>query len=73
MPHEYFDYTTAAREAGITDEQLQLIERSFRADYPTDDMLFELHVLRVCLSVKSGRTPLDALLREIRSEQASAA
>lgn len=70
---QYFDYRGAARDAGITDDQLRLIEQMFRADYPTDDMLFELHVLRVCLSVKEGRTDLARVLREIEEWRANAA
>lgn len=69
----YFDYPTAAREAGIGDDQLRLIEQMFRADYPTDDMLCELHVLRACNSVRDGLASLDAILREARERGASAA
>ncbi len=70
---EYFDYVNAAREAGISDDQLRLIEQMFRADYPTDDMLFELHVLRVCHSVKEGRSDLQRVLAEARIHKADAA
>ena len=70
---EYFDYRTTARDAGIDDDQLRLIEKMFRADYPSDDMLYELHVLRACQSIRDGLTTLDAVLRDARGDQSSAA
>lgn len=71
-PH-YFSYRQPATEAGINAEQLAMIEKMFRMDYPDDDMLFELHVLRVCQAVKDGRASLDVILREAREHGASAA
>lgn len=71
-PH-YFNYSQAATEAGINPEQLSIIEQMFRNDFPDDDMLFELHVLRACQAVKDGRANLDNILREAREQGASAA
>lgn len=70
---EYFDYRAAARDAGIGDDQLRLIEKMFRADYPRDEMLYELHVLRACQAIRNGRTTLDAVLRDARDDQSSVA
>lgn len=70
---QYFDYHKSAREAGINADQLHVIERLFRADYPTDDMLYELHVLRACNSVRDGLVTLDAILREAAQGRVSAA
>lgn len=69
----HFDYEAAAREAGINDVQLRAIERLFRADYPSDDMLFELHVLRVCRTVQNNPDILPEILREAEERGASAA
>lgn len=69
----YFDYRRSAQEAGINDDQLQLIERMFRADYPTDDMLYELHVLRACNAIRDRLTTLDAVMRDAEQRGASAA
>lgn len=55
----YFDYEKVAREAGIGPEALDELCRHVREDYPFDDMLFELHVLRVCMSVRDGVVALD--------------
>lgn len=70
---QHFDYHKSAREAGIDGAQLRLIEQMFRADYPDDDMLYELHVLRACNSVRDGLTTLDAILRDAEQNNASAA
>ena len=69
----YLSYRQPATEAGINAEQLAMIEKMFRMDYPDDDMLFELHMLRVCQAVKDGRASLDVILREAREHGASAA
>ena len=71
-PH-HFSYQQAATEASINAEQLAMIEKMFRIDYPDDDMLFELHILRVCHAVRDGRGSLDVILREAREHGASAA
>lgn len=71
--YRYFDYRQAASEAGIAPDQLLEIERLFRMDYPADDMLYELHVLRACMAVRDRMASLDAILREARNPRADAA
>jgi len=70
---QYFDYPSAARDAGMTDDQLRLIEKLFRSEYPNDQMLFELHVVRACLSIKAGRMDLEAVRRDAESQTGSSA
>jgi len=50
----YFDYETAAREAGIAPDDLEKLCAIVRRDFPADDMMYELHVLRACMAVKQG-------------------
>lgn len=64
----YFDYEQVAQEASISAEQLFLICRLLRHEYPDDDVLYELHVLRACNSVKEGRIGIEALLKPIPAE-----
>jgi hypothetical protein len=52
---EYFDYESAAREARLSDQQLRAICEAVGRDYPRDQMLFELHVLRACNAIRDGR------------------
>ena len=60
----YFDYESAAKQAGIPDDKLALICELVRKDYPDDDNLYELHVLRACLSVRDGRTTVEKILKD---------
>lgn len=59
-----FDYLKAAHRLGITDAQLHQICNRVRSDYPDDEMMFELHVLRAIQAVESGRISLDQVLNE---------
>lgn len=45
---DYFDYESAAHEAGLTEDQLAAVKEAVRHEFPTDDMMWELHVLRAC-------------------------
>jgi hypothetical protein len=58
-----FDYPKVAAEIGLSSEQLQALEQRIRQDFPHDDMLFELHVLRACLALQEGRVTLEEVLR----------
>ena len=57
-----FDYEAAARKAGLSDQELHAICALVREDFPHDDMLFELHVMRICLAIKEGRTTVARVL-----------
>ncbi|HEY3320964.1 MAG TPA: hypothetical protein VGP72_10905 [Planctomycetota bacterium] len=65
----YFDYEQVAKEANISPEKLAIICERLRQEYPHDEMMYELHVLRACNSVKDGRITLEELLKP---EQATA-
>ncbi len=60
----YFDYETAAREAGISSEKLARLVGLFSVDEPDDPMMVELHLLRVCMAIKEGKVSLDQVLAE---------
>jgi hypothetical protein len=55
---QHFDYRPAAQQANLSAVDLARLEALVRADYPQDDMLFELHVLRVCIALRDGRVRL---------------
>ena len=61
---EFFDYKSVAKEANIPPDKLAIICDMLRREYPDDEMLYELHVLRACLSVRDGRTTLDKILKD---------
>ncbi|MYB59215.1 MAG: hypothetical protein F4X51_22815 [Gemmatimonadetes bacterium] len=58
-----FDYLNAAQRIGLTDGQLNQLCNQVRTEFPDDDMMFELHVLRAILAVESGRTTLNHILK----------
>ncbi len=58
-----FDYPAVAKRVGIPDERLTRLCHLVREEFPNDDMLFELHVLRALLAVESGQVTLEELLK----------
>ena len=44
----YFDYESAARAAGVSDDMLRSWRAGFEREYPDDDMMIELRLLRAC-------------------------
>jgi hypothetical protein len=65
---DYFDYLGYAREAGIQPDQLAEIEALTHDEYPGDQMLFELRMLRTCKAIRDGRTTAEDVLAEMREE-----
>lgn len=66
----FFDYEKVAREAGISAADLDALCRLVREDYPTDDMMFELRVMRTCRAIGDGFTTVGRVLK--REEPAKA-
>lgn len=61
----YFDYQKVAEEAGIPARSLAEISHLVREEFPKDDMLYELHLLRTCLAIQDGHITLaEALAAE---------
>lgn len=56
---EYFDYEKISREAGISDEDLSAICEAMREEFPSDDMMWELHILRACMAIRDGRLTIE--------------
>jgi hypothetical protein len=63
-----FDYETVAQEAGFTAAQLARLCANVRKEFPRDEMMFELHVLRACMAVRDGRITIDQALAEPEPE-----
>ncbi len=47
---EYFDYQKVAQEEHMPKAVLRRIEKDVKIEFPSDKMMYELHVLRVVLS-----------------------
>jgi hypothetical protein len=62
---DYFDYEKIALEADLSTDHLAQICQHVRSEFPQDEMLYELHVLRICMSLRDGWVSLADLLQEI--------
>ena len=60
----YFNYQPAAEEAGISAQNLDELKRLVRNDFPDDDMLYELHMLRACKAVCVGAATIEQILHD---------
>ena len=59
-----FDYESVAREAGLSEDAVERLCAIVRREFPRDDMMFELHMLRACMAVRDGRITLDEALAD---------
>ncbi len=59
----YFDYEKVAREAHIPPEKLGELSHVIRQDFPRDEMMYELHLLRACMAIRDGVLTLEEALR----------
>jgi hypothetical protein len=58
-----FDYRSAAQRAGIHESDLDRLCQVIREEFPDDEMMFELHVLRAILAIESGQITLEQALK----------
>ena len=61
-PPAYFDYLSAARDCRLTSEQVTALEAVERHEFPDDQMMFELHMLRVIEQDRAGHLKLEEVL-----------
>lgn len=71
-PPEYFDYQSAAAEAGITPDQLATLYRLVVADYAGDLNLAELRLLRTCRAVRDGHVSAAEAIRHSQDQSEAA-
>ena len=55
----YFDFESIAKKAAIPSKKLKKLCSLVREEFPRDEMMYELHVLRACLAVSEGRVDID--------------
>lgn len=63
---EYFDYKSVAKQASISPQKLDALQKLVRQEFPQDDMMYELHLLRACMAIQQGHTTIDEALRQER-------
>ena len=59
-----FDYKTAAARAGVPGDKLDRLAEIMRAEFPEDETMAELHILRAILAVEHGTASLEDILRQ---------
>lgn len=59
----YFDYEKTACEANIPPTKLEQLRHLVRAEFPRDEMMYELHLLRVCMAIRDGIVTLEEALK----------
>lgn len=64
----YFYFEKVANEANIPKGKLDELAKMVRLEFPHDEMLYELHMLRVCMAIKDGHITLQEAMR---SEEAA--
>ena len=57
-----FDYKSAAACAGIPGSKVDRLVALIRAEFPDDETMVELHVLRAILAVEQGAASLEEIL-----------
>jgi hypothetical protein len=58
----YFDYEEAAREARIPAQELEELRHLIKREFPRDEMMYELHLLRACMTIKNGVLTIEQAL-----------
>ena len=65
---DVFDYHSLAQRLSIPTEALAKLEDSVRAQYGSDQMMFELRMLRTLEALAQGATTLDQAIQEFGPE-----
>jgi len=61
---KFYDYPKVAGEAGLSPQQLEQLAAVVRRDYPSDEMLYELHLLRACRAIRDRDITLAQALAD---------
>ncbi len=59
----YFDYQKVAREAKIPADKMEQLIARVRVEFPDDALMYELHMLRVCMAIRDGHVAVEDALR----------
>jgi len=64
----YFDYQSVAREASIPDTTLKNWLEFFHREYPGDEMMVELRLMRACAAAGDSAIGLEAVEESLKVE-----
>jgi hypothetical protein len=65
----FFDCEKVASEANIPLDKLEKLRHLIRQEFPRDEMMFELHLLRACMAIKNGILTVEEALRPEQSSR----
>jgi hypothetical protein len=55
-------FSLAAKHAGISDDELARLCILVRAEFPADEMLYETHVIGLCVAIEDGVVTIGEVL-----------
>ena len=58
----YFNFEKTAKEAGIPSDKMDEICQIVRKEFPRDEMMYELYVLRVCMAIKDSYISIEDVI-----------
>ena len=64
---QYFDYQKIAIEANISKTKLNELSKAIHHEFPKDTMMYELHLMRVCMSVRDRHVTIDDAIQTERA------
>jgi len=59
-----FDLESLKRESGLSSEEISRLEDRVREEFKGDNMMFELHLLRILKALKEGWITLEEAMSE---------
>ncbi len=59
----HFDYERIAQDAKIPPDKLEELRQQIRQEFPHDEMMYELHLLRAGMAIKRGVLGVEEALR----------
>jgi len=59
-----FNYEAIAKRINLPEERVSEIGKIIRKDFPRDEMMFELHMLRVLMALERKDLALEDLFKE---------
>ncbi len=61
---QVFNFEEAKRQSGLSAPELAQLEERVRREFESDEMIFELHLIRVLKALKEGWVTLEEALSE---------
>ena len=49
-----YDIDAAFKSSGLTQEEFERIKQEVRSEFPNDEMMYELHIIRIFNAIKRG-------------------